>query len=499
MALAITLGRAEYGIQAPLVTIETHLANGLPAFSIVGLAETAVKESRDRVRSAIVNSGFEFPARRITVNLAPADLPKHGGRFDLPIALGILAASGQVPADDLERVELAGELSLGGRLRGVSGILPAAVQARAANRELILAEPNAGEASLVHPNGCRAASHLLEVCGHFAGENPLPVTPHSRIEPSPSNAPDLADVRGQSRARRALEIAAAGRHNLLLAGPPGTGKSMLAARLAGILPTMSEVERLETASVHSLSHEGFAASRWGWRPFRAPHHSASHVALAGGGRQPRPGEISLAHNGVLFLDELPEFSRQSLEILREPLECGEVTISRAANQVIYPARFQLIAAMNPCPCGFLGDPVENCRCAPEQISRYRSRLSGPLLDRIDLHVEVNRLPAEALQDASPAEPSNTVAERVRAAYQRRMTQSGKPSADLGAKQLESACALGPAETQFARGALEQMRLSARGYHRLLRVARTIADLGGEARVSTESLSEALSYRRLPMS
>lgn len=499
MALAITLGRAECGIQAPLVTIETHLANGLPAFSIVGLAETAVKESRDRVRSAIINSGFDFPARRITVNLAPADLPKHGGRFDLPIALGILAASGQVPPDCLEQVELAGELSLGGQLRGVSGMLPAAVQARSAERALILAEANATEAALVFPDGCHAASHLLEVCAHFAGERPLPLVPHANRESPTVAVPDLADVRGQARARRGLEIAAAGRHNILLAGPPGTGKSMLATRITGILPPMAEAECLETAAVHSLSHGGFAPAKWGHRPFRAPHHSASHVALAGGGQRPRPGEISLAHNGVLFLDELPEFSRQSLEILREPLESGEVTISRAASQVVYPARFQLIAAMNPCPCGFLGDTVEACRCAPEQISRYRSRLSGPLLDRIDLHVEVTRLPAEELQGARASEPSHRIAERVRAAYQRRMTESGKPSAELNAAELDAACALGPGEMQFARGALEQMRLSARGYHRLLRVARTIADLSEEGRVSTESLSEALSYRRLPMS
>ncbi len=498
MALAVTLGRAELGIQAPLVTIETHLANGLPSFSIVGLAETAVKESRDRVRSAIINSGFEFPARRITVNLAPADLPKHGGRFDLPIAIGILAASGQVPGDHLDALEMAGELSLGGALRHVPGMLPAAVQARKADHDLMLPSADVDEAALVHPDRCRAADHLLDICAHLTGHQPLAASTRPERAGKATPMADLVDVRGQSRARRALEIAAAGRHNLLFAGPPGTGKSMLAHRLSGILPGMSETESLETAAVHSLGGGGFQPASWGRRPFRAPHHSSSHIALAGGGQRPKPGEISLAHNGVLFLDELPEFGRQSLEILREPLETGEVTISRAAAQVVYPARFQLIAAMNPCPCGYFGDEVEACRCSPDQIQRYRSRLSGPLLDRVDLQVEVNRLPAETLQSREAGEASAPVAERVERAFRLRMRFSGRPCADLGASDLDNACALGENERQFARGALEQMRLSARGYHRLLRVARTIADLAGDERVTTTALSEALSFRRLPM-
>lgn len=496
MTLAIAYGRAGLGVDAPLVSIEVHLGNGLPAFNMVGLPETAVRESRDRVRSAIQNSGFEFPARRITVNLAPADLPKEGARFDLPIAMGILAASGQVPLQALQHYEFAGELALSGALRPVSGLLPVALQTRRASRKLLCPGENAQETALVHPEGCLGADHLLQVCAHLCGREPL--EPARAPELASENAPaalDLCDVKGQASARRALEIAAAGGLSLLLVGPPGTGKSMLAARLPGILPPMSEEECLQTAAIRSISGTGFNAVDWGTRPFRAPHHSASHVALAGGGGKPRPGEISLAHCGVLFLDELPEFSRQSLEILREPLETGSITISRAAAQVEYPARFQLVAAMNPCPCGHLGDIQKPCVCSPDQISRYRGRLSGPLLDRIDLKVEVPRLTADELQAQTSGECSVRVRERVVRARAHRIERSGHHAAALPAAALDAACGLGDGERAFLASALEKLGLSARAYHRTLRVALTIADLAGEESVGVPQLSEALGYRR----
>ncbi|WP_290651709.1 YifB family Mg chelatase-like AAA ATPase [Aquisalimonas sp.] len=495
MALAVVYGRAGLGVDAPVVDIEVHLANGLPSIAIVGLPETAVRESRDRVRSAILNSGFEFPTRRITINLAPADLPKEGGRFDLPIAIGILAASGQVPREALTAWEFAGELALTGSLRPIRGCLPVAVQARRAGRSLAVPAANGPESALVHPEASFGAGHLLDVTGHLTGT--VPLEPARAEPPKPAEPPpDLADVRGQTGARRALEIAAAGGHSLLLSGPPGTGKSMLAARLPGILPPMSESECLETAAVLSLSRHGFSPAHWGHRPFRAPHHSASHAALTGGGSRPRPGEISLAHNGVLFLDELPEFGRQALEVLREPLENGRVSIARAAAQVEYPARFQLVTAMNPCPCGYLGDPVHACRCTPDQVARYRGRVSGPLLDRIDMQVIVPRLRPEELQQAKPGEASTKVRERVCIARERRLALSGAASAALGPDAVEAACALGRAEGQFLTEAMERLGLSARAYHRLLRVGRTIADLAGAERVSVQHLAEALGYRRL---
>ena len=497
MSLALVYSRAQSGIDAPLVSVETHLANGLPALSIVGLPETAVKESKDRVRAALQNANFEFPARRITINLAPADLPKEGGRFDLPVALGMLAASNQLRTTELDRHEFLGELALSGALRPVRGVLPAALAAARAGRALVVPRENADEAALVSEADILPADHLLEVCAHLNGESRI--TPHAAPPPvDGQNLPDLADVRGQHQARRALEIAAAGGHSLLFIGPPGTGKTMLASRLPGILPPPSEAEALETAAIHSVSG-GFDPARWRVRPFVAPHHTASGVALAGGGSHPRPGAISLAHQGVLFLDELPEFSRHVLEVLREPLESGRITISRAARQAEFPARFQLVAAMNPCPCGHHGDPGGRCRCTPEQIQRYRQRLSGPLLDRIDMHVEMPALPLAELQNGTtqpPAECSATVRARVCRARERALARQGRPNAALDNRDLEAACRLGPAEQALLNRAAERLGLSARAYHRILRVARTIADLAGEEAISDRHLGEAIGYRRL---
>ncbi|OGT84166.1 MAG: ATP-dependent protease, partial [Gammaproteobacteria bacterium RIFCSPLOWO2_02_FULL_61_13] len=397
MELAVVHSRALAGVQAPPVTVEVHLSGGLPTFSIVGLPETAVRESKERVRSAILNNNLEFPLGRITVNLAPADLPKDGGRFDLPIAIGILAASGQLPQGELQHYEFLGELALTGGLRPVRGALCAAQAVRAAERALLLPSENASEAALLRDLRLYPALHLVDVLGHLLGAAPL--TPHQRTEPAgpgQGSLPDLCDVHGQFQARRALEIAAAGYHNLVMIGPPGSGKTMLADRLPGILPAMSEAEALESAAIASISKDGFDPARWRVRPLRAPHHTASAVALVGGGGNPRPGEISLAHNGVLFLDELPEFSRHVLEVLREPMESGRIVISRAANQVTYPASFLLISAFNPCMCGYFGDISGRCRCAPDQIARYRARISGPLMDRIDMHIEVPNMTRDLL-------------------------------------------------------------------------------------------------------
>jgi magnesium chelatase family protein len=494
MTLAVVHSRAALGIEAPAVAVEVHLANGLPALSIVGLPEAAVRESKDRVRSALTTCGFEFPNRRITVNLAPADLPKEGGRFDLPIALGILKASGQLkqPLDDYE---FAGELGLDGALRAVHGVLPMAIHARGAGRRLIVPAASAAEGALVHPDATFGARHLLEVCAHLNG-SPALAPAEGPVPSAAETVGDLRDVKGQRQAKRALEIAAAGGHSLLFAGPPGTGKSMLASRLPGILPPMTEDERLEAAAVASVSELGFRAEQWDRRPLRAPHHSSSDVALIGGGARPRPGEISLAHCGVLFLDELPEFGRRALEALREPLETGRVAISRAAARVEYPARFQLIAAMNPCPCGFLGDPDGRCRCTAEQVARYRGRLSGPLLDRIDIIAEVPRLPAPVLRSAPDGESSEAVRERVIAARARQQAR-GAVNASLGGKLLDQACRLDAASQQLLDQAAERFKLSARGYHRILRVARTIADLEGDDHIAAAHVLEAVGYRRLP--
>ena len=495
--LARVFSRALAGVDAPQVTVEAHLSMGLPAFAIVGLPEAAVRESRDRVRSALLNSRFDFPARRITVNLAPADLPKEGGRFDLPIALGILAASNQIPVATLRDLEFLGELSLSGELKPVRGVLPGALKTRTAGRSLVLPCDNADEAALVSGVTVLGARHLLDVCAHLTGAQRLhartPTLGECRLQYD-----DLAEVRGQHRAKRALEIAAAGGHSLLFIGPPGTGKSMLASRLPGILPPMSEEEALQTAAVASISDTGFCASVWRRRPYRAPHHTASGVALVGGGSYPRPGEISLAHHGVLFLDELPEFDRHVLEVLREPLETGQIVVSRAARQAEFPARFQLIAAMNPCPCGYLGDDSGRCRCTEEQVQRYRARLSGPLLDRIDLHVDVPRPPRALLRpDAPPdGEPSATVAARVLAARNRQLARSGKPNARLSPRETGYFCTPDGAALDLLERAAERLGFSARAYHRILKIARTIADLAASERVESAHVAEAIGYRLL---
>ncbi|MBI5330316.1 MAG: YifB family Mg chelatase-like AAA ATPase [Betaproteobacteria bacterium] len=494
MSLAVVRSRALAGMEAPEVVVEAHLANGLPSFTLVGLPEAEVKEARDRVRAAITQSGFDFPGKRITVNLAPADLPKESGRFDLPIAIGLLAASGQIPPNRLEEYEFAGELALTGALRPVRGALAMMLSARAGGRAFLLPAENAAEAARVQGAQVYGAASLGAVCAHLMGRELLSPAQAGAVHEAP-DYPDLADVKGQQTARRALEVAAAGGHSLLMSGPPGTGKSMLAQRLPGILPPMTEAEALESAAVLSLTG-AFRAAAWGRRVMRAPHHSASGVALVGGGNPPRPGEVSQATHGILFLDELPEFDRKALEVLREPLENGRITISRAARQADFPARFQLVAAMNPCPCGFLGHPSGRCRCSPEQVARYRSRLSGPLLDRIDLHIEVPALPEADLTAASAGEASLVVRARVALARERQLARQGKPNSQLAGKEIERHCALDGAAQGLLKQAIARLNLSARGYHRILRVARTVADLAGADRLNAAQVAEAVQYRRL---
>jgi magnesium chelatase family protein len=497
MTLATLLSRTPQGLEAPLVRVEVDVASGLPAFSVVGLLETAVKESKDRVRAALSNCGFEFPAGRVTVNLAPADLPKEGGRFDLAIAVGILMAADHLPPAAFDGVELYGEISLGGGLHATRGVLPSALQAVRAGHALVVPVANGREAVLARDAKVFVASHLAEVCRHATGRQALPHAARwDETTHTPSAGPDLADVRGQAGARRALEIAAAGGHSLLLIGPPGCGKSMLAQRLPGLLPPLEDDEAIETASIRSLSLQGLRLERWRQRPFRAPHHTASAVAMVGGGSRPRPGEISLAHNGVLFLDELPEFDRQVLEVLREPLESGHIVVSRAARQAEFPARFQLVAAMNPCPCGHYGDKAGRCRCPPERVLAYRGRVSGPLLDRMDLHVEVSRVTSDEIAAEQRAESTPVVAERVARARHVQLARQGTLNAGLDADAVRRACAAEPSALELLARAMRQLELSARGYHRVLRVARTIADLAGSERIRTGHVAEAIGLRQL---
>jgi len=502
MSLAVLKSRALEGMTAPEVTVEVHLANGLPSFTIVGLPDTEVKESKDRVRAALQNARFEFPARRITVNLAPADLPKESGRFDLPIALGILAASEQMPADTLDDYEFAGELSLSGQLRPIRGALAMtfamhrASGASGKKRAFILPRANAAEAALVTDATIFPADSLLQVCAHFAAtRGDAKLARHVAVATAArADYPDFSEVKGQVQAKRALEVAAAGGHSVLMVGPPGTGKSMLAARFPGILPSMTDEEALESAAVQSLRSD-FNIARWKVRPYRAPHHTASGVALVGGGSTPRPGEISLAHRGVLFLDELPEFDKRVLEVLREPLESGHITISRAARQANFPARCQLIAAMNPCPCGYFGHAVKPCRCTPDVIARYQGKISGPLLDRIDMQIQVGALSQEDLLKQADGESSNAIAARAEQAFALQLRRQGKGNHGLSTTDIDVHCLPDAAGEQLLRSAMTRLNWSARAYHRVLKVARTIADLAGAPVIGQAHVAEAIQYRR----
>ena len=494
MSLAVLYSRALSGMEAALVTVEVHLANGLPNFTIVGLPDTEVKESRDRVRAALQNCQFDFPQRHITVNLAPADLPKESGRFDLPIALGILAATGQIPQDKLTDYEYAGELALTGELRPIRGALAMTYRAAGCGRGFILPEVNAAEAALVENATVYPARSLLQVAAHLAGRAAL--TPFlSQPQTVVPHYPDMSEVKGQAQVKRALEIAAAGGHSVLMIGPPGTGKSMLAARFPGILPQMTQTEALQSAAVQSLDGS-FDMNKWKMRPYRSPHHTASGVALVGGGSTPRPGEISMALHGVLFLDELPEFERSVLEVLREPMESGRITISRALRRAEFPAQFQLIAAMNPCPCGYLGHYSGKCRCTPDQIARYRSKISGPLLDRIDIQIEVPAVAQNELLNKAEGEGSAPMQGRVELSRQRQLLRQGKANAQLSVTEIDALCSPDEPGAVLLQQAISLLNLSARAYHRVLKVARTIADLEGVGGIEARHIAEAVQYRRL---
>ncbi|WP_435928302.1 YifB family Mg chelatase-like AAA ATPase [Dryocola sp. BD613] len=494
MALAVINTRAALGIAAPLVTVEVHLSQGLPGLTLVGLPETTVREARDRVRSAIINSGYTFPAKKITINLAPADLPKEGGRYDLPIALALLAASEQLATDKLGQYEFVGELALTGALRGVPGAISSAMEALKAGRNIIVAEENASELGLIRQQGCLVANHLTQVCAFLENKGEL-ITPEAQQERQAENGPDLNEIIGQPQGKRALEITASGGHNLLLIGPPGTGKTMLASRLITLLPSLSDEEALESAAILSLVNPHDLHKKWHQRPFRAPHHSASLTSLVGGGGIPRPGEISLAHNGVLFLDELPEFERRVLDALREPIESGEIHISRARAKIIYPARFQLLAAMNPSPTGHYQG--KHNRCTPEQTLRYLSRLSGPFLDRFDLSVEIPLPPAGILsKPVQQSESSTDIRTRVLQTQQRQFLRQNKLNVRLDNHEMRQHCAIEQQDAIWLEEALVKLGLSIRAWQRLLKVARTIADMQQHEKIRREHLLEALSYRAI---
>ncbi|YCI29477.1 YifB family Mg chelatase-like AAA ATPase [Erwinia sp. PK3-005] len=492
MSLSRVTTRAALGVEAPLVTVEVHISRGLPGLSLVGLPEKTVKEARDRVRSAIINSGFTFPAKRVTVNLAPADLPKEGGRFDLPIAIAILAAAEQLPGVKLAQFEFLGELALSGALRGVQGAIPAAMAAKEAGRRLILPAENAADVGLVQQGESLVADSLMEICAFLLQQRSLSSGQVEEPICEEKNE-DLQDIIGQQQGKRALEIAAAGGHNLLLIGPPGTGKTMLAMRLTGLLPPLTDKEALECAIIASIVKSGDVHKQWRKRPFRLPHHSATLYALTGGGSIPQPGEITLAHNGVLFLDELPEFNRKTLDALREPLETGEITISRARAKVTWPARFQLVAAMNPSPTGHY-QGTHN-RSTPQQTLRYLSRLSGPFLDRFDLSLEIPLLPAGMLsQPQKNIEGSHEVRLRVLEARQRQLARQGKVNALMSNAEVQQWCGLQKGDAEWLESVLVKLGLSVRAWQRLLKVSRTIADLAAEEVLNRTHLLEALSYR-----